>query len=76
MTERRAALEILIGKSGTDIILLSEEFDVAGETFLKLARERGLEGMISKRDDLPENGAEGHRSRQAPRMGGTGICGL
>jgi bifunctional non-homologous end joining protein LigD len=53
LKDRRAALEKLIGKPGTGAILLSEEFDVSGETFFKLARERGLEGMVSKRQDLP-----------------------
>jgi bifunctional non-homologous end joining protein LigD len=51
--ERRATLERLIGRPKTGAILLSEEFDVAGATFFKIACERGLEGMVSKRVDLP-----------------------
>lgn len=33
--------------------MLSEEFDTSGATFFKIACERGLEGMVSKRVDLP-----------------------
>jgi bifunctional non-homologous end joining protein LigD len=51
--ERRAALEALIGKPTTGAIFLSEEFNTDGATFFKIVCERGLEGMVSKRIDLP-----------------------
>jgi bifunctional non-homologous end joining protein LigD len=53
LSERRAALEGLIGRPTSGAIFLSEEFDTDGATFFKIALERGLEGMVSKRADLP-----------------------
>jgi bifunctional non-homologous end joining protein LigD len=53
LNERRGELVELIDHPGKGAILLSEEFDVAGATFFKIACERGLEGMVSKRADLP-----------------------
>ncbi|HLH50444.1 MAG TPA: non-homologous end-joining DNA ligase [Roseiarcus sp.] len=50
---RRTALEDLIGKPASGAILLSEEFDGAGDAFLNVARKHGLEGMVSKRLDRP-----------------------
>jgi bifunctional non-homologous end joining protein LigD len=50
--ERRKALEKLIGK-GSGAILLSEQVDADGEAFFATAREHGLEGIVSKRIDLP-----------------------
>ncbi len=41
LNERRAALEKLFGKPASGAIFLSEEFDVAGATFFKIACERG-----------------------------------
>ena len=45
---------MLIDKPTSGAIFLGEEFEGAGETFLflKVAREHGLEGMVSKRVDL------------------------
>jgi hypothetical protein len=45
---------VLIDKPTSGAIFLGEEFEGAGETFLflKVAREHGLEGMVSKRVDL------------------------
>jgi hypothetical protein len=41
-------------KPTSGAIFLGEEFDGAGETslFLKVVRQHGLEGMVSKRVDL------------------------
>jgi hypothetical protein len=52
----------LIDHPAKGFILLSEEFDVAGTTFFKIACERGLEGMVSKRGDLAYRAAIGSRS--------------
>jgi hypothetical protein len=52
LRERRAALEKPLAKSARSS-LLSEQFDGKGEKFLKVARQHGLEGMVSKRIDLP-----------------------
>jgi bifunctional non-homologous end joining protein LigD len=53
LKERREPLVKLIGKPSSGAVLLSEEFETDGATFFKVACERGLEGMISKRFDLP-----------------------
>ena len=43
----------LIGKPTSGAIFLSEQFETDGAIFFKVACERGLEGMVSKRIDLP-----------------------
>ena len=53
LSERRVALEDLIGKLARGAILLSKQFDGAGDAFLKVALQHGLEGMMSKRIDRP-----------------------
>jgi bifunctional non-homologous end joining protein LigD len=53
LSERRDRLERLIGRPTSGTILLSEEFDIDGAKFFRLVSERGLEGMVSKRIDLP-----------------------
>jgi bifunctional non-homologous end joining protein LigD len=53
LRERRAGLEKLIGKPTSGAIYISEELDVDGATFFKLVSDRGLEGMVSKRIDVP-----------------------
>jgi bifunctional non-homologous end joining protein LigD len=50
--ERRKALEDLVVK-GKGAILLSEQVDADGEAFFATARAHGLEGIVSKRIDLP-----------------------
>jgi bifunctional non-homologous end joining protein LigD len=52
LSERRQALEELIGK-GEGAIYLSEQIDADGAAFFKAARAHGLEGIVSKRIDLP-----------------------
>jgi bifunctional non-homologous end joining protein LigD len=47
------ALEKLIDKPTTGTIFLSEQFGTDGAAFFKVACERGLEGIVSKRIDLP-----------------------
>ncbi len=53
LSERRAALHRLIGKPTSGAIFLSEEFDTSGETFFKIAGERGAGGHGLERIDLP-----------------------
>jgi bifunctional non-homologous end joining protein LigD len=53
LRERREALVGLIGRPTTGAILLSDGFDIEGAKFFRLVSERGLEGMVSKRVDLP-----------------------
>jgi bifunctional non-homologous end joining protein LigD len=50
--ERRKALENLVGK-GSSAILLSEQVDADAEAFFATASAHGLEGIVSKRIDLP-----------------------
>jgi ATP-dependent DNA ligase len=61
---------VLIDKPTSGAIFLGEEFEGAGETFLflKVAREHGLEGMVSKRVDLASRSSrrrEGDRAYPA-----------
>jgi bifunctional non-homologous end joining protein LigD len=53
LTERREALEKLIGRPKSGAILFSEEFEGDGAEFFKLASAHELEGIVSKRVDLP-----------------------
>jgi bifunctional non-homologous end joining protein LigD len=53
LTERKAALERLVGKSQSGTIRLSEHLADAGKTVLEHACAMGLEGIVSKRADAP-----------------------
>jgi bifunctional non-homologous end joining protein LigD len=53
LSERREALERLVGRPKSGAILFSEEFEGDGAEFFKIARAHELEGIISKRADLP-----------------------
>ena len=53
LTERKAALERLVGKSQRGTIRLSEHLSDAGEKVLEHACAMGLEGIVSKRADTP-----------------------
>jgi bifunctional non-homologous end joining protein LigD len=53
LSERREALEQLIGRPKSGAILFSEEFEGDGAEFFKIASAHELEGIISKRADLP-----------------------
>jgi bifunctional non-homologous end joining protein LigD len=53
LIERRQALEKLIGRPKSGSILLSEEFEGDGAEFFKIASAHELEGIVSKRVDLP-----------------------
>jgi bifunctional non-homologous end joining protein LigD len=53
LSDRREALEKLIGRPKSGAILFSEEFEGDGEEFFKLACAHELEGIVSKRVDLP-----------------------
>jgi bifunctional non-homologous end joining protein LigD len=53
LTERKAALERLVGKSQSGTIRLSEHLTDAGEKVLEHACAMGLEGIVSKRADAP-----------------------
>ena len=58
LTERRDRLASVI--QGTEPgIMLSEEVDAAGDAFLTLACEMGLEGIIAKRRDAPYRSGRG-----------------
>jgi bifunctional non-homologous end joining protein LigD len=53
LSDRRAALERLIGRPKSGAILFSEEFEGDGAEFFTLACAHELEGIVSKRADLP-----------------------
>ncbi len=53
LSERREALERLIGRPKSGAILFSEEFEGDGAEFFTLACAHELEGIVSKRADLP-----------------------
>jgi bifunctional non-homologous end joining protein LigD len=53
LTERKAALERLVGKSQRGTIRLSEHLSDAGKKVLEHACAMGLEGIVSKRADTP-----------------------
>jgi bifunctional non-homologous end joining protein LigD len=53
LSERREALEQLIGRPKRGPILFSEEFEGDGAEFFKIASAHELEGIVSKRADLP-----------------------
>jgi bifunctional non-homologous end joining protein LigD len=53
LTERREALEQLIGRPKSGAIRFSEEFEGDGAEFFKVAFTHELEGIVSKRADLP-----------------------
>jgi bifunctional non-homologous end joining protein LigD len=53
LSERRIALERLIGRPKSGAILFSEEFEGDGAEFFKIASAHELEGIVSKRADLP-----------------------
>lgn len=57
LAERRDMLERAIQPHGA--IRMSEELDTEGPTFLKLACELGLEGIIAKRRDAPYRSGRG-----------------
>jgi bifunctional non-homologous end joining protein LigD len=52
LSERRQALEKVVGKSA-GAILLSEQVATDGAEFFKASCAHGLEGIVSKRIDLP-----------------------
>jgi bifunctional non-homologous end joining protein LigD len=58
LSERRRALETLIGKA-KGAILLSEQVETDGAAFFKTACDHGLEGIVSKRIDLPYRSGKG-----------------
>jgi bifunctional non-homologous end joining protein LigD len=53
LSDRRQALERLIGRPKSGAILFSDEFEGDGADFFKLAGAHELEGIVSKRVDLP-----------------------
>jgi bifunctional non-homologous end joining protein LigD len=53
LSERREALERLIGRPKSGPILFSEEFEGDGAEFFRIACAQELEGIVSKRADLP-----------------------
>jgi bifunctional non-homologous end joining protein LigD len=53
LSDRRVALERLIGRPKSGAILFSEEFEGDGAEFFKLACAHELEGIVSKRADQP-----------------------
>jgi bifunctional non-homologous end joining protein LigD len=53
LSDRREALERLIGRPKSGAIRFSEEFEGDGAEFFKIACAHELEGIVSKRVDLP-----------------------
>jgi bifunctional non-homologous end joining protein LigD len=51
LIERKQALKALLDGPTDGIVRLSEHFETEGSTMLKLARDMGLEGIVSKRRD-------------------------
>jgi bifunctional non-homologous end joining protein LigD len=52
LVKRQARLQALLERFGCPAVSLSEPFD-DGLTLLRVAEERGLEGIVSKRRDAP-----------------------
>jgi bifunctional non-homologous end joining protein LigD len=57
MVKRRARLQVLMERFGCPDISLSEPFE-DGLALLRVAEERGLEGVVSKRRDAPYQSGE------------------
>ncbi|HEY0194013.1 MAG TPA: non-homologous end-joining DNA ligase [Kofleriaceae bacterium] len=53
LDDRKARLAALVERAGSDIIKYSDHVIGQGGAFFKLACERGLEGIVSKRRDKP-----------------------
>ena len=52
LVKRQARLQVLLERFGCPAVSLSEPFD-DGLALLRVAEERGLEGIMSKRRDAP-----------------------
>jgi bifunctional non-homologous end joining protein LigD len=57
LVKRQARLQALLERFGCPAVSLSEPFD-DGLTLLRVAEERGLEGIVSKRRDAPYRSGE------------------
>jgi len=55
--KRQACLQVLLERFGCPTISLSEPFE-DGMTLLRVAEQRGLEGVVSKRRDAPYRSGE------------------
>lgn len=53
LEQRKARLAKLVGAKSTGVIRYSDHVEGRGSEFFKLACERGLEGIVSKRRDKP-----------------------
>ena len=67
LVKRQARLQVLLERFGCPAVSLSEPFE-DGMALLRVAEERGLEGIVSKRRDAPHtaqaSAATGARSRR------------
>ena len=57
LVRRQARLQALLERFGCPIVSLSEPFE-DGLALLRVAEERGLEGIVSKRRDTPYRSGE------------------
>ena len=57
LIKRQARLQALLERFGCPAVTLSEPFD-DGLALLRVAKERGLEGIVSKRRDAPYHSGE------------------
>ena len=57
LMKRQAVLQALLGRFGCPAVSLSEPFE-DGPALLRVAEERGLEGIVSKRRDAPYRSGE------------------
>src|SRR5262245_57988036 len=79
LVKRQARLQVLMEHFGCPAVSLSEPFE-DGLALLRVAEERGLEGVVSKRRDAPYRsgefriGGRSRRSRGAKPIGSGGDC--
>jgi len=57
LVKRQARLRVLLERSGCPAVSLSEPFE-DGPALLRVAEQRGLEGIVSKRRDSPYRSGE------------------